>query len=82
MGITQKNNDPDTFYVSYGEGDFRSKLMVINRKKIESLVKPAESINIDNYKFKLLKTGNDTLTKATYSKDDSSFEFKSHDKLC
>lgn len=82
MGITQKNNDPDTFYVSYGEGDFRSKLMVINRKKIESLVKPAESINIDNYKFKILKTSQDTLTKAVYSKDDSSFEFKPHDKAC
>ena len=56
--------------------------MVINRKKIESLVKPAESINIDNYKFKLLKTSQDTLTRAVYSKDDSSFKFKSHDKAC
>ena len=56
ISIINKNPDElNKFYISYGEADIRTKLLVMSRIEIEKLLKPALNANISNYKFKILK---------------------------
>lgn len=51
MGITFTGS---TFYISYGEGDVRSKLVAFTEREFNYLLIPIEDIKPFNYEFKML----------------------------